>query len=94
MGSLLAVQMIPRSLFMLVGGALTDRFSPRNVMQVSVIARFILVGISNDLDPDRFYSPLVSVYSGASFWDCGWFLLPGTELDRSFTFEPCRTSSW
>ncbi len=49
MGSLLAVQMIPRSLFMLVGGALTDRFSPRNVMQVSVIARFILVGILTTL---------------------------------------------
>lgn len=45
LGSLLAVQMIPRSLFMLVGGALTDRFSPRNVILASVISRFLLVSI-------------------------------------------------
>jgi MFS family permease len=43
LGSLMAVQMIPRSVFMLIGGALTDRFSPRKVMLVSVVMRFLLV---------------------------------------------------
>jgi len=49
MGSLLAVQMVPRSLFMLVGGALTDRFSPRSVMLASVILRLVLVGVLSAL---------------------------------------------
>lgn len=43
LGSLLAVQMVPRSIFMLIGGALTDRFSPQNVMLTSVCMRLILV---------------------------------------------------
>jgi len=43
LGSLMAVQMIPRSVFMLIGGALTDRFSPRKVVFASVIMRFALV---------------------------------------------------
>jgi MFS family permease len=44
MGSLVAVQMIPRSMFMLIGGALTDRFSPSRVMLISIGLRLILVG--------------------------------------------------
>ncbi|MCC7130673.1 MAG: MFS transporter [Anaerolineae bacterium] len=44
LGSLMAIQMVPRSIFMLIGGALTDRFSPRKVVFVSVIMRCVLVG--------------------------------------------------
>lgn len=43
MGTVLALAAIPRALFMLVGGALTDRLSPRFVMLVSNIARMVLV---------------------------------------------------
>ncbi len=43
MGAVLAVAGIPRALFMLFGGALTDRFSPRMLMIVTNIARMILV---------------------------------------------------
>lgn len=42
-GTVLAMAGIPRAGFMLVGGALTDRFSPRMVMLVSNIARGVLV---------------------------------------------------
>ena len=35
MGTVLALSAIPRALLMLVGGALTDRFSPRSLMPVS-----------------------------------------------------------
>ncbi len=43
-GTVLALAGIPRALFMLVGGALTDRFSPRTLMLVSNVLRLVLVG--------------------------------------------------
>ena len=45
MGTVLAMAGIPRAAFMLVGGALTDRFSPRMVMLVSNIVRGVLVAV-------------------------------------------------
>ena len=42
LGTVLAVAGIPRALFMLVGGALTDRFSPRRIMLVSDFLRILL----------------------------------------------------
>ena len=44
MGAVLAVAGVPRALFMLFGGALTDRFSPRAVMLLTNLARMLLVG--------------------------------------------------
>jgi MFS family permease len=43
-GGILAVQGVPRAVFMLVGGAVTDRYSPRRVMLVSNAGRLVLVG--------------------------------------------------
>lgn len=43
MGTVLAMAGIPRAAFMLLGGAITDRFSPRLVMFYSNIARMLLV---------------------------------------------------
>jgi len=43
MGTVLAIAGIPRALFMLFGGALTDRFSPRRLMLLTNIARMFLV---------------------------------------------------
>jgi MFS family permease len=45
MGTVLALAAIPRALFMLVGGALTDRFSPRLVMLISNLLRMLLVSL-------------------------------------------------
>ena len=45
MGIVLALAGIPRALFMLFGGALTDRFSPRTLMLVTNLARMALVGL-------------------------------------------------
>jgi MFS family permease len=45
LGTVVAVASIPRALFMLVGGALVDRFSPRTIMFVSNLARMVLVGV-------------------------------------------------
>lgn len=45
MGAVLALGGIPRALFMLLGGAVTDRFSPRAVMLASNLARMVLVGL-------------------------------------------------
>ena len=45
MGTVLALAGIPRALFMLVGGALTDRFTPRLVMLASNLLRMVLVSL-------------------------------------------------
>jgi MFS family permease len=45
LGTVTALIGIPRALFMLVGGAVTDRYSPRTVMLVSDILRMLLVGL-------------------------------------------------
>lgn len=44
-GTVLATAGIPRALFMLVGGALTDRFTPRKLMITSNLARLALTGL-------------------------------------------------
>lgn len=44
-GTVMAMAGIPRALFMLLGGALTDRFTPRNLMIGSNLARMILTGL-------------------------------------------------
>lgn len=45
LGTVLALASVPRALFMLIGGALVDRFSPRAVMFASNLSRFVLVGL-------------------------------------------------
>jgi len=45
LGIVLALEGIPRALFMLFGGALTDRFSPHFIMLVSDIVRLVLAGL-------------------------------------------------
>src|SRR5262249_14834556 len=45
MGTVLAVVGIPRALFMLLGGALTDRLSPRLLMLASNLLRLALVSL-------------------------------------------------
>ena len=44
MGMVIAIAAIPRAFFMLFGGALSDRWSPRLVMLASNLLRFLLVG--------------------------------------------------
>lgn len=44
-GSVLAIAGIPRAVFMLLGGALTDRFTPRKLMISSNLVRLILTGL-------------------------------------------------
>lgn len=43
LGLVLALEGIPRALFMLFGGAITDRFSPRVIMLITDIVRLVLV---------------------------------------------------
>jgi len=45
LGSVLMVAAIPRAVFMLLGGALSDRWSPRTLMLYSNAIRAVLVGI-------------------------------------------------
>lgn len=44
-GTILATAGIPRALFMLLGGVITDRFTPRKVMIISNFIRMILTGV-------------------------------------------------
>lgn len=45
LGSVLMVAAIPRAIFMIVGGALSDRWSPRSLMLYSNAVRAVLVGV-------------------------------------------------
>lgn len=45
LGSVLMVAAIPRAVFMLLGGALSDRWSPRSLMLWSNVIRAVLVGV-------------------------------------------------
>lgn len=45
LGLILGLAGIPRALFMLVGGAVTDRFSAKTIMQVSNLFRLLLVAL-------------------------------------------------
>jgi MFS family permease len=45
LGIVLALEGIPRAAFMLVGGAITDRFSPRLIMLASDILRLVLTAL-------------------------------------------------
>src|SRR5262245_59257355 len=49
LGTILALASIPRAVFMLVGGAFVDRFSPRSVLIWSNFARFVLVALLSAL---------------------------------------------
>lgn len=49
LGTVLAVAGVPRALFILVGGALTDRMSPRRLMLGSNILRMLLVALMSVL---------------------------------------------
>jgi MFS family permease len=42
LGIVLALEGIPRAIFMLLGGAITDRISPRVIMLISDVIRFVL----------------------------------------------------
>ena len=44
LGTVLMLQAIPRSIFMLAGGVVTDRFPPRSVMILSDLFRALVVG--------------------------------------------------
>ncbi len=45
LGTVMALESVPRALLMLLGGALVDRLSPRLVMFASNFARMLLVGV-------------------------------------------------
>jgi len=45
LGTVMALMGIPRALFMLIGGAMVDRFTPRGVMLFTNLARLILVAL-------------------------------------------------
>ncbi len=49
LGTVMALGGIPRALFMLIGGALVDRFSPRAVMIASNFIRLVLVALLSAL---------------------------------------------
>lgn len=45
LGIVLALEGIPRAMFMLLGGAITDRLSPRIIMLLADFIRFVLTGL-------------------------------------------------
>ncbi len=97
LGTVLAVAGIPRALFMLVGGALVDRFSPRSVMLASNFARLILVALlsalvlTNQIRLEMLYGFALAFGLADAFYFPGQSaivpqLLPETMLQAGNTF--------
>jgi len=60
LGTVLAVTSIPRALFILVGGALVDRHSPKQVLMLTKVVNTVLLGVLAALIfTDRLSLPLV-----------------------------------
>ena len=51
LGTVLMTAAIPRAVFMLVGGAFSDRFSPRTLMLLSNAIRAVVVGVARRARP-------------------------------------------
>jgi MFS family permease len=80
LGTVLMVAAIPRAVFMLLGGALSDRWSPRSLMLYSNAIRAVLVGIIAAL-----------VISGnAALWQL--YILAGTFGVVDALFYPAATA--
>ncbi len=77
LGIVLTAQGIPRAALLLVGGALTDRFSARRLMSASALARTVLMGaIALDVAAGHVQLWHLYVYS-VLFGTLGAFFIPG-----------------
>jgi MFS family permease len=74
LGTVLAVAGIPRAIFMLVGGALTDRFSPRRIMLISDFTRILLTAALTAL----------VLFDAAQFWMLYLFAIAFGIVDAFF----------
>lgn len=75
-GTILATAGIPRALFMLVGGALTDRFTPRRLMINSNIARMALTALLAILVATNLIQPWMLYISALLFGLADAFFFP------------------
>ncbi len=87
MGTVLALSAIPRALLMLLGGALTDRFSVRSMMLTSNLARFILVSILTALGLRTKRTVVDALHAGDPLRGCRRVLLSRAEFDASAARE-------
>ncbi|MFT6015033.1 MAG: MFS family permease [Candidatus Azotimanducaceae bacterium] len=83
MGAVLAAAGIPRAVFMVVGGAMTDRYSARSVMMWTTLVRFILMFILATLvytqSVDMWMIFIVAFFFGAAdafYWPASISILP------------------
>src|SRR5215216_661384 len=97
LGTVMALAGIPRALFVLVGGAFVDRFSPRSVMIVSNFARLVLVvllsalALTNTIQIEMLYAFALAFGLADAFYFPGQTaivpqLLPEDQLQAGNTF--------
>src|SRR5215213_1273272 len=97
LGTVMALASIPRALFLLVGGALVDRFSPRSVMIASNFARLVLVVLlsalvlTNTIQIEMLYAFALAFRLADAFYFPGQSaivpqLLPEDQLQAGNTF--------
>jgi MFS family permease len=97
LGTVMALAGIPRALFILVGGAFVDRFSPRSVMIASNFARLVLVVLlsglvlTNTIRIEMLYAFALAFGLADSFYFPGQSaiipqLLPEDQLQAGNTF--------
>ena len=97
LGTVMALAGIPRALFVLIGGAFVDRFSPRSVMIASNFARLVLVVLlsalvlTNTIRIEMLYAFALAFGLADSFYFPGQSaiipqLLPEDQLQAGNTF--------
>ncbi len=83
LGIVLALEGIPRAVFMLLGGAITDRLSPRVIMLTADIIRFILTALMAVVSLYRKRPDVDAICLRPGFWVGGGICHPGREQHRA-----------
>ena len=78
MGLVLAVQGTPRALLMLTGGAVVDRSTPRRIIQMTNVARLVLVGMLAFLLMQDMATIEILFVVAAGFGLCEAFFFPAS----------------
>ena len=83
LGTVLMAAAIPRAVFMLLGGAMSDRVSPRSLMIISNALRAVVVALVAVPGADRQGRAVAAVRAGRHLRRGGRLLLPGAEHHRA-----------
>jgi MFS family permease len=92
LGTVLALSGVPRALFMLVGGAVTDRFSSRTIMLISDALRLILTAVLTVMILTDSIQLWTLYVMGLLFGIVGGFFTPASSAIMPIIVNPAELS--